>query len=501
MNGLNYISILDDVEKYRQECLLQVNEKWAVLLSEVVTRQVSDVNNAERHVWSALMLLGCSLLSLWYSHRLPARALVLLVTSKGRYRFDSLSKGILRSRFGEMQILRRRYKRISGKGPLEISPDDRRIGLAPGRMTLGVHFLVGFLSARMAFDEMLSVMNHYSVYVPGKRASLGIVDSLGPQARSYLSSLGPPDDDGEILVIQVDSKGAPMLRPDEHRKRCRPHKKRPAGTSKRGVRRIKRKENPKPRRKRGDKSKNARMGNVAVIYTLRRMPDGSLEGPINRRVISTFSGLGEFRTMLIHEATQRGYGQKKTIFLADGATWIWKLQQEHFQSATACLDWYHLLEYIWEAGATAHREGSKALSEWVKERKDELRTDQIDEVLDALYGLWKRHEENGKTGKKMKVDAAMDYILNHIEQLNYRQLLADDIDIATGAVEGAVKHLIGARLDGQGMRWSIERAEHVLALRLVVINQLWNDFERYCERNLLKIVELEIPSFSPTGVE
>jgi len=45
----------------------------------------------------------------------------------------------------------------------------------------------------------------------------------------------------------------------------------------------------KPRQKTGDKSKNARLATVLVMYTLRRSPDGTkLLGPLNKRVYASF---------------------------------------------------------------------------------------------------------------------------------------------------------------------------------------------------------------------
>jgi len=46
--------------------------------------------------------------------------------------------------------------------------------------------------------------------------------------------------------------------------------------------------------------------------------------------------------------------------------------------------------------------------------------------------------------------------------------------IRSQAVEGAVRNLVGMRLDGPGMRWSRDRAEHVLHLRCILLNGQWD---------------------------
>ena len=58
----------------------------------------------------------------------------------------------------------------------------------------------------------------------------------------------------------------------------------------------------------------------------------------------------------------------------------------------------------------------------------------------------------------------------------YHAFRRDDLDIATGAGEGAIRNLVRMRLDGPGMRWSRGRSEWVLHLRCILLNGQWDDF-------------------------
>lgn len=71
------------------------------------------------------------------------------------------------------------------------------------------------------------------------------------------------------------------------------------------------------------------------------------------------------------------------------------------------------------------------------------------------------------------------HLLRHMPHMLYASLRARDLDIATGAVEGAVRNVVRMRLDGPGMRWSQERAERVLHLRCILVNGQWDAFESY----------------------
>ena len=219
---------------------------------------------------------------------------------------------------------------------------------------------------------------------------------------------------------------------------------------------------------------------MAVVYTLCRLPDGSLEGPINRRVLGTFASRSKLVRRVKKEALLRGYPAKKTLFLADGALTLWDIHRKHFAEAIPCLDWYHLSEYLWAAGSTVHKDGSSDLADWVEERQDELRSGDLVAVLGAVRALGREIGRcgPGTRGRRRRGAKALRYIRNHREQIRYAELLAEGLDISTGVMEGAVRHAVGVRLDGPGMRWSPQRAENVLALRLVLINGLWNAFDR-----------------------
>ena len=455
----------------------------------------------ETELFARLMALGCLLVALWWSSRLPTSIPRVLRRRRAGYLYRGCSNNDVRTRFGVLWLKRPVYGLVAGSGPALVAPEDRRMGLAAGRMSLGVHLLCAWLVAQMTFDGATSVLGKLSGYAPSKRSSLGITDSLGPVAARFLDDLPASDDDGDVLVVSFDDKAAPMIRASAHRKRCQPHKKLAHGMPSRKARRLRRHGNRRPRRKKGDKTKNGRSAKIAVVYTLRRLPDGSVEGPVNRRILGTFGSRADLVRRVKKEALLRGYPKKRTIFLADGATTLWDIWRKHFGAAIPCLDWFHLSEYLWSAGGTVHKEGSKVLAKWVRARQRELRAGDVDAVL---TGIEKAREKIGRCGpgtrgRRKRVADALRYIRNHREMLPYPELLADGLDIGTGVMEGAVKHAVAARLDGSGMQWSPRRAENVLALRLVLVNDLWSEFESYAVARHEECEAWVVPRITPKG--
>ena len=286
-----------------------------------------------------------------------------------------------------------------------------------------------------------------------------------------------------MLVIQVDGKGAPAISSRERRRRARPRRA-TKGKSKRHQRRSRRREQPRERREPGHKSKNANVAVLGVIYTLKKNDEGQLDGPINKRAIATFSTHRALFEWLHAEAVKRGYGTDKferVHFLADGADTIWALQQEFFPDAEVALDWYHVCEKLWAAGKCLHRKNRRNVEAWVVQQKKRLRSGSFDALMTDLRVALEDTPRTGPGNKYRRT--VLGAVIHHFDKnrarIKYARLRRLNLDIATGVVEGAVRHIIGTRFDGPGMRWGLDRLERLLHLRCILVNGMWDDFVHY----------------------
>jgi hypothetical protein len=359
-------------------------------------------------------------------------------------------------------------------------PVDRELGLGGG-FSLGVMMAMTRLCAQMAFASARETFRETYEWAPSSRATLRLVDAVGGAARAFLEQAPPPEDDGEILVIQVDGKGAPMISSGEHARRRRPHRV-PHGAG-RTARRLRRRLHPRRRRTKGKKSKNAKVAVVGVLYTLTQTPEG-LEGPVGKRLYATFESHEALFIWLRREADKRGYGRKLTVFLADGYDPIWRLQEQYFADAEVCLDWYHVVEKLWAAGECLHAEGSPALHDWIAQQTKKLRHGAITAIIqmlrDALATVPKTGP--GNKGKRERLARIIAHFEKNRHRMRYREMRRRDLDMGSGAAEGAVRNLVGMRFDGPGMRWSRHRSERLLHLRCVLLNDQWADFAAHLAR-------------------
>jgi len=103
----------------------------------------------------------------------------------------------------------------------------------------------------------------------------------------------------------------------------------------------------------------------------------------------------------------------------------------------------------------------------------------------------------GNKGKREKLLDVLGHLSKHVEHMRYNELRKSDLDIATGAVEGAVRNLVRLRLDGPGMRWSRGRSEMVLHLRCILLNGQWDEFAAHLAgRPPLQLAATPVPTRS-----
>lgn len=459
-------------------------------------RPLSEV---ETELWSAMLALGRALMGLFLVRRATALRVASYAVDGVRYVLDpqDLRHGVIGTRFGKVAFSRPVGRRVRVRGRADL-PVDRELGLCSS-FTLGTVTAIVRLCAMMAFSTARGTFREFHEWTPSSRATLRMVDAVGARARAFLDTAEVPEDDGEILVIEADGRGAPMIRTSERERRARPHL--PKQGTGRHRRRARRRLYPRARRNKGEKSKNSKVAFVGVVYTLRETPDG-VEGPIHKQMLATFHSHDALFRWLREHADRRGYGRKRTLFLGDGSDHIWRCQEKYFPGAEVCVDWYHVVEKLWEAGACLHAEASAELKAWVDEQKGRLRTGKVEAVQSELRSSQFAIPKTGPGNKarRQRLGQVLAYLEHHAHRMPYAQFRAEDLDIGTGAVEGAVRNLVGLRLDGPGMRWGRERSEHVLQLRCILLNGQWDAFHRFLAQSLLRLAPQPAPASTHDAV-
>lgn len=154
--------------------------------------------------------------------------------------------------------------------------------------------------------------------------------------------------------------------------------------------------------------------------------------------------------------------------VGDGAPWLALQARERFGAqGRYLLDLYHVCDYlaaVWPADkAEVHR------------HRDALTAGRLDAVLDALR---ERLEPPEAPESEAPARAALRYLENRIEQLDYPAALREDLPVGSGLIESAHRHLLQSRLKLAGAWWSRPNAQSMCQLRVLRSNGLWENYWR-----------------------
>jgi len=97
----------------------------------------------------------------------------------------------------------------------------------------------------------------------------------------------------------------------------------------------------------------------------------------------------------------------------------------------------------------------------------------------------------------------MGYVEPRLWMTKYAEWREQDLVVASGQVEGAVRHMVGERMDYAWMRWIPGRSEAVLHLRCIELNGDWEDFIAWSDheyrKQLIEYEAVRIRSHDPWG--
>jgi len=441
----------------------------------------------EKQLFALVRALGCMFVCLFLLSR--HRRLDLKAWLTDHRLVDDWVPRRLKTAYGTIRYGRAYLARRRGKGGFH--PLDALLGLTRDTFSPWVISLATRLTTRLSFQTAKMVVTAFWGWSPSTEALEHLVLGLARSAPRYMASRPPfTEEEGEILVIEVDGKAAPMARPTELEKRRGPRRhgvQCQCGCQRHRGKARRRQRGPKKRRKKWAKDKNGRSATLVVMYTLRRGDDGLLHGPINKRVWGSFAQRKVMLRWARAEATRRGFAAdttKQILILMDGEKCLAQRLKKLFPQALLTLDIRHVEEKLWRVGIAFHPEGSAELTAWVEELRKLLYTQGGAALVEALrerLALVPMHGP-GTRNKRRGLSKFIAYAEARLPMMEYPQRIAGDMPIATGVVEGAVRHVIGQRLDCGAMRWVVGKAEAMLRLRCLEINGLWDDFFEWTQQ-------------------
>lgn len=375
--------------------------------------------------------------------------------------------------FGTVTITRMAY----GKpGQRSIHPLDAALRLPARLYSYEVQRRLVKAAVQGPFDEAIELLTDATGVTIPKRTVEQIVLDASRDFDSFYNRPREACPEGPILVAAIDSKGIPLVKPEQATRTVRQRK--------------------------GEKRQKKRMSTVAAVFTQApepRTPEDieqrlftahltadhreRVSRPLHKRVwASLLTVKDQFIAGVRAEMLCRDPGREKAwVIVTDGERGLQRRVCNHFEDVPLILDLLHVLEKLWKAAHGLHSEGSAEAEIFVKQRALRILNGDVSQVVKGLRQIVTKRKLKGVKAEALL--GAARYFDRNKSRMCYDQYLQNGWPIASGSVEGACKNLIKDRMERSGMRWTPAMAEAMLRLRAIYLS---GDFDEYWEYHVLQ---------------
>jgi hypothetical protein len=383
---------------------------------------------------------------------------------------------------GAVGVERLAYRHV---GSANLHPADAALNLPDQLHSHGLRRLAAVESTRGSFDDASQALERATGVAVAKRQVEDLTARAAQDVEEFYETRSHTHvEQSDALVISADGKGV-VMRPDSLREQTA--KAAAAAQNKLTTRLSK-----------GEKRNRKRMAEVGAVFDVTPVPrsphdvmasktgeDSRPEAPKAKNkwlTASVVDDAAEVVGRLFDEAQRRDSGhQRRWVALVDGNNHqidrIGAEAKARGVEVAIVVDLVHVLEYLWAAAWCFFVEGDTAAEEWVRGRALSVLEGHAREVA---AGIRRRATaERLAKSKRKKADEAARYLTNKAPYLDYPTALSSGWPIATGVIEGAVRHVVRDRMDITGARWSVDGAEAVLKLRAVRANDDFDDYWRF----------------------
>ena len=456
-------------------CLLSAcREQFAQLLSGVLEGKDQEAHRVEAWIFKRLLELGLLFLRLFFAQQNRGDYGPTLETAKGTAKRGRLSEKSYFSVFGKLKVTRYLYH-SEGES---FSPLDMLLNLPIRCYSYFLSDWVNWLNINTAYGDTIAFLEKFL----GVKLSVSAIETISKESALHYeayyegkNTLAHPDPVGELTVVSFDGKGVPMIK----------------------------KEAAKIQAKLGEgekrqKKKEALVGAKYTIKATPRTPEAvarNLVFPEHqddasfpeakqeekaqdiRYIASVEKPKREVMGEIYQEIKEENFEAHPLLCLIDGAKSLFSALGEVFRAIrnkVIILDIIHVLEYLWLIAHLKYGEGSDLASHYVYESLRLILEGNVNAYLQHLQDELKAGSWKGS--QKKTCSTVITYFENHQSYMKYDEYLANGYPIATGVVESACGHLVKARMELSGARWSMEGGEAILRLRSIAKSQDWEEY-------------------------
>lgn len=273
--------------------------------------------------------------------------------------------------------------------------------------------------------------------------------------------------EAEILVIQADGKGIPMILEETKTDKVRLGKGEKQGCKKEAI--------------------------VTSAYTIEafiRTPEqvaasyydksslGKPSKPQNKHLWAALDGKDIALCRLAEQVRFRlGSHIQQKAALCDGCKALQTRLAKYFPDFIQILDFIHANEYLWKVANALFGETNDQRFEWMRSHTLQLLSGKTKQLIAEFRALAKQPKISKR--KRTQLLTTANYFERNLPFMDYPTYLSNGWPIASGVIAGACRHFVKDRCELSGMRWSQSGAENLLRLRAVAENNDWDDYPVY----------------------
>jgi hypothetical protein len=439
-------------------------------------QQGTAIHEVERVIWQEVLRIGRHCLGQFLALQGNGDQGETLVVDGQEYRrLPALHPRRYLSIFGAFRLERVVYGSRAGQ-KIDFVPLDNLLQLPEGSFSYVLQDWDQSLCVEQAFGQAASTVER----ILGLKQSVDSLEHMNQEMADdvtpFLLNRPEPEAASELLVLSADGKGIVMRRQADD----------PA---------------PKAHRTKGDKASKKRMATVGTVYGVDRYPrtpeqvvaalfrdapEAASERPLPQEKVAWASlprddqpgsGTDAVFAWMVGELFLRGADQP-LVFVSDGQEALWEARRYWLpERVVDILDVLHVTPRIWQAAHVFHTEGSQEAEDFVRTRLLRILQGKATGVIRGLREMATKQGLGGAAAKTIAGVCA--YLQANVERMHYAEYLAAGYPIASGAVEGACRHLVKDRMERAGMHWVIEGAQAMLDVRSVYISGLWEEYQDY----------------------
>jgi hypothetical protein len=462
-----------------QAIIQDIRQEFEMLLDFVsgAQAQKATADQIERGLFKLLLAVGAKLLMLFFVMRSECCTRETIQSATGQsLPYERDTKRTYYSIFGKLPIYRPYfYKQGIGS---EI-PLDAALGLGEDSYSDLLREVSDYLGVYNVYHKTRDILTR----LLGLNLSIAAIESSitddAADVESYYAQKPAPNpaEEAEILVVQADGKGVPMVLAEP----------------------------PEPQRRLGKGQKRGRKKEAMVtsVYTIAphpRTPQAVVDSffqqhptdasqkkkanhcrPQHKHIWATLDGKDAALERLAQQvAAREGEHILARVALCDGYEPLQTRVTKQFPDFTLILDFIHADEYLWDVANALLGEKNPQRLEWMAEYTLKILSGQTEQVIATFQQM--AQDKQYTTKQRSQLDKTAHYFQRNLSYMDYATYLKRGWPIASGVIEGACRHFVKDRCELSGMRWTQSGVENLLRLRAVAENGDWDEYHQFRKR-------------------